>query len=95
MGLRMLGGTGYCESLGHGGRVKPTRTGWREELKEAAWQPCSEAWIQPCRKHPKTFILYLPSKLSLTHVAIISLPPSTPGPLLLAASGYSAALVFL
>lgn len=43
MGLRMLVETGHCESLGHGGRVKPTRTGWREELKEAVWQPHSDA----------------------------------------------------
>lgn len=40
----------------------------------------SDTRIQPCRKHPKTFILYLSSKLSLTRTAICSLHPALQGP---------------
>lgn len=61
--------------------------GWEDEgwIKDAVWQWHSDAWIQPHGKHPKTFILYLPSKLSLTHATISSL----------ANSGYLEALVFI
>lgn len=91
MGLEMLGGTGHHESLGHGRRVKPTRTGWTEkltdgEMKGASWRHRSDACTRPCAKNPKTFILYLPRELSLIHGALGSL---------LAISGYFAALIFL
>lgn len=71
MGHKMLGRTAHHESLGHGRRMKPTRTergeklkdglrmdeGWEDEgwIKDAVWQWHSDSWIQPRGKHPKTF----------------------------------------
>lgn len=61
------------------GKMKGGRMMKDGEMKDAVWQQHSNAWIQPCRKHAKTFILHLPSKRSLIHAAISSFQSSTPG----------------